>query len=266
MLPSFKKGDKLTAAALEMLAARVRRLQQRAGKADAGSLTVRRAWRQGFRFAFQLAVLRGGIYYAQGWVQGAKGGQLVPVGEAGWNVVPEVSTAMDVDIWADISGAVTGEPCTVTAEPRKADEPGTRTRVRLGYIENKEGTVCAVQTAGGLLNPFAPVMPRGTCLLDPAGETEERYVAEGDPAHYGRHDYPQGASYTAGAAASAHGYDWDPGRLRNEFVLGYAGGLSAWSISRREQSGNAVRYFSFAMPYRDVMPPAPSEDDGDSEP
>lgn len=277
MLPRFKKGDVLTAAQLEMLAARVRRLQLRAGKADANSLTVRRAWRPAFRYGFQLAVIRGCIYYMQGWVQTADAGRLLTIGKPGWNEIRENgrgdaigATDRSWDIWVDTSTVLGGGYLWVFATPRDPKAKGDRVTLRLGYTEVENGEVKLVQLAGGLLNPFAPVMPRGTCLrrFDPEKEEEATFVAEGDPLVYGAHDCAVSANHTAGALAQADGYEligYRPGlRMRNEFVLGYAGGLSTSSISRREQSGNAARYFRFEVPYR-AMLPEPSGDGGGSE-
>lgn len=252
MIPRFNKGEVLTADKLNQMGDRVRQMQgQMHGRCDHNTHTTRHAWaRQRLTPAFQLVNRRGVLYYAQGFVDGGHG-QLVPVGAAGWNSL-DVGCMEPVDVWLDITaegGAVTA--AEVVTAPREAAAVSTRLHIRLGYVEVTDGRYQLMQLAGGLINPWQPVMARGTCLLDPLGEKEERYVAEGDPDFWGRHDCCK-FMHTAGAVAGA-GYKLYPestGRLRNEFTLGYHVQLATYGYGGAV-TANSGRYIELGAPYRE---------------
>lgn len=250
MIPRFNRGEVLTADKLNQMGDRVRQMQgQMHGRCDHNTHTTRHAWaRQRLTPAFQLMNRRGVLYYAQGFVDGGHG-QLVPVGAAGWNCLG-VGCMEPVDVWLDItaeSGAVTA--AEVVTAPRDAAAVSTRLHIRLGYVEVTDGRYRLMQLAGGLINPWQPVMARGTCKTRSDDDTP--YVAGGDPKFWGRHDCCN-AMHTAGALAG-EGYKLTPestGKLRNEFTLGYTLELTAGSYGGTV-TANSGRYLQLDGPWRE---------------
>lgn len=240
MLPYFKKGDVLAAADLQALVARLRRLERQARHAQLGPRRSHFARLRAFIPAWQLAVVRGVLCHAQGFVEAAPG-RLLAVGERGWNSLGACADGA-WDVWLDLEagGGEVGS-ARAYAAPRQPEDAGSLLHVRLGYFEalGRDEAV-AVQLAAGLVSPFVPVMARGSCWLP-----ESPYVAGGDPALYGWHDC-NAAPHTAGAAAGS-GYAFGSRRQRNDFELGWRGDLRLGGLD--DECGSGVRAFGFCSPF-----------------
>ena len=151
-LPNFEQGGQLTAAALNMLANRVRVLQGR--QTGAAVAAVDRPGRcvPGRQFAFRLAEWNGLVWVRQGWVD-AGNGRLRCVGEDEWNVVGELES---MTVWLEMDS----EGGRVVSTKYDDSTPERNLRRRLGYVRQvaAEGEVVwrCVQLLGGLVVPCAP--------------------------------------------------------------------------------------------------------------
>lgn len=153
-LPGFSKGAPLTADALNVLAARVRDLQQRAAGGGVFLRGMAARCVPGRQFAFRLAVLNGLVWVRRGWVD-AGHGRLFAVGEEEWTALGPVK---GMTVWLEISefqGAV-----VVTDYDEVT--PETNLRRRLGYVREVDAAdgngqvLHLVQLLGGLVTPAAP--------------------------------------------------------------------------------------------------------------
>lgn len=201
ILPEFKAGEPLTAAALNALGSRIRSLQLRAAQ---NGRVVQRARRvlPGRHFAFQLAELNGCIWYRQGWVDVA--GELVPVGDKEWNLLGGMKPCT---VWLNITrgedGSVTG---TVEQGELDLTTPERNMRRRLGYVRTEEaqdeyGPIWhAVQVLGGVVSPVAPRRQMGTPAGSPAAEKFCKSDAGVEYMHAG---HVRGGGYSVGGEAHA---------------------------------------------------------------
>lgn len=184
-MATFKKGDELTAEALNSVVAPV------VSAAAAGKKDDRRARREilksssGFRFGFQLSVRHGVLEYRRGLVELGPG-DYMSVGEAEWNV------AGDFDGAGYVVLSVYPEARTATVDVRSSPVAGGGREFLLGIIKPADGGGEGwyfVQTDGGLLSVCAPRGVRG--WVNPTWNAQENVNT------YGCFDLPQ-LEYTLG--------------------------------------------------------------------
>ena len=148
----FKKGEVLTAAALNELAGRVARLQGRLAGFCGG--TRRRALRMPARRAagFELVEEAGVVLVRQGFVD-VGNGRLLQVGTEEWNVVGALAP---MTIWLEIGRSAAD--CRVVAGEYDETTPEKNLRRRLGYVREVSdgGGLRCVQVLSGLVTAAAP--------------------------------------------------------------------------------------------------------------
>lgn len=161
----FRKGEVLTAAALNELAARVARLQGRRAGFCGG--TRRRALRMPARRAagFELVEEAGVVLVRQGFVDVGHG-RLLQVGDEEWNVVGALEP---MTIWLEIGRSAAD--CRVVAGEYDETTPEKNLRRRLGYVREVAdgGGLRCVQVLSGLVTAAAP----RRCMGENAGLTDE---------------------------------------------------------------------------------------------
>ncbi len=235
VLPEFKQGEPLTAAALNALASRIRALQQRA--AQSGQLIHRpRRVLPGRHFAFQLAELNGCIWYRQGWLDVA--GKLVAVGDKEWNLLGGMKPCT---VWLNVTrgeaGAVTG---TVEQGELDLETPETNLRRRLGYVRTEEeedeyGLIWhAVQVLGGVIAPAAPRRQMGTpAVLTP---TAEQFGKSDGAMYYMHAGSLTGGGYSVGEEVHP------PSRV----ILGYSNKLQTVELPVQHGGSRFTQCMEFA--------------------
>lgn len=226
----FRKGDVLTAAELMGIRRRVELLRMRGRRQQQMSRTVQVVESRAMRYGFQLAHVGGALCVRCGFLWDGKGG-LVSVGEGEWNAV-EVPEGLEAfDVWLQVTiergGKMSGE---VVVAARDASVPSGRLRVRLGFQDyDAAGNLRRVQSAGGLINPYQPVMARGS-VRSGSG------VASGSDKAMRRSDHQMLSGRCAGGGvAQANGYTIDPWgqTMRSDFFLYYFAGLSVMDARKR---------------------------------
>lgn len=237
MRPKFEKGQELAAVELNALVQRVEALRVRARQRPQHAPMEAAVEAAGMQYGFELADVGGVLCVRRGWLWDGLGG-LVPVGDGEWTELEDPGGA--VDVWLDISWAQDGTMSgSVRVAARDAGVTSGRVHVRLGYRETgADGEQRTVQVAGGLVNPYQPVMARGSL------RSGTDLVAGGSGAAMGRSDWQEAAGRNAGGAcAQERGYAIDPfgHTMRNDFYMYYYCGQAVMDTRESVASAGSVQ-------------------------
>lgn len=245
MKKQYKVGDTVTAAELNDLVRTVERLMIQGRPAGGNGVVQRTVERRGMRYGFQLGDVNGALHYRRGYIWDGFGG-LVAVGDQEWNALEDPGGS--IDVWLDVTlGGPGGKPSgEVRVARRDASAASGRLSVRLGYREERAAGVRSVQVAGGLMNPYQPVMARGSIIGNP------QLIAAGANHSMRRSDWQSGGNKgrcAGGGCAQEGGYVWNEitgAKMRSDFIMYYYCGMSDMLAGQLpETKGREVRTLRF---------------------